>query len=293
MELPEEENMFKVIEQFICSKTGRSETCEDGLVITNDFIAVIDGASSKTKMQINGLTTGQIAKNIVMKTIQEMPFDIDCKAFAELATENIANFYKENNMYEMAKYEAQNRATCCVGVYSEYHNQIWVLGDIKLMIDGQEFDHTIAPDEITVPARVFYIACELKKGKTKESFMEYDIANSYVHGLVDRQVAFQNIDDPEYGYSVIDGFEVPQYLIKIYNLSGAKEVILSSDGYPFLENTLEKSEQELKNLMRIDPLCVGRIESVGMEGYRDYRAIKGLKKGNVSFDDRTYVRFGL
>ena len=37
----------QIIEQFICSKYPDQKKCEDGLFISSDFIAVIDGVTSK------------------------------------------------------------------------------------------------------------------------------------------------------------------------------------------------------------------------------------------------------
>ncbi len=58
------------------------------------------------------------------------------------------------------------------------------------------------------------------------------------------------------------------------------EIVLASDGYPKLKSTLKESEEELAKIIEIDPLC-----------YKTYFSTKGLKKGNFSFDDRTYIRF--
>ena len=44
--------------------------------------------------------------------------------------------------------------------------------------------------------------------------------------------------------------------------------------------SLKESEDELAKIIATDPLC-----------YKTYFSTKGLKKGNVSFDDRTYIRF--
>ena len=40
----------QIIEQFICSKYPDQKKCEDGLFISNDFIAVIDGVTSKGEL---------------------------------------------------------------------------------------------------------------------------------------------------------------------------------------------------------------------------------------------------
>ena len=57
------------------------------------------------------------------------------------------------------------------------------------------------------------------------------------------------------------------------------EIVLASDGYPRLMPTLRESEKELECLLAEDPLCIG-----------DNIATKGLKVGQKSFDDRSYIR---
>ena len=61
-----------------------------------------------------------------------------------------------------------------------------------------------------------------------------------------------------------------------------QEIVLASDGYPFLKPTLANSEAALAHLIATDPQCV-----------RYFIATKGLVSGNRSFDDRTYIRFVL
>ena len=83
-------------------------------------------------------------------------------------------------------------------------------------------------------------------------------------------------------FSVIDGFPIALDKVRVINVSGAKEIVLATDGYPFLYPTLSKSEQALTRQLSEDPLCIGH-----------FKATKGLMRGNQSFDDRTYIRFRL
>ena len=55
---------------------------------------------------------------------------------------------------------------------------------------------------------------------------------------------------------------------------------LATDGDPFLRDTLSASEEALAAQLATDPLCI-----------RTYLATKGQMAGNLSFDDRAYVRF--
>ena len=74
---------------------------------------------------------------------------------------------------------------------------------------------------------------------------------------------------------------VPINKVKVIDVAdGGQDIVLASDGYPFLKNTLEKSEKALSEQLHNDPLCI-----------RYFKATKGLMNGNKSFDDRAYIRF--
>ena len=58
--------MISIIKQFTKSKTGIESANEDGLFISEKYIAVIDGATSKVNKLHNGLTGGQVVRNIII-----------------------------------------------------------------------------------------------------------------------------------------------------------------------------------------------------------------------------------
>ena len=106
-------------------------------------------------------------------------------------------------------------------------------------------------------------------------------ARAQIEPWILKATAFANKAGNSYGYSVLNGGEIPEELVKVIRLSeGEHEILLASDGYPVLKPTLQQSEQELERIMKDDPQCC-----------RLYESTKGLKPGNKSFDDRTYVRF--
>ena len=82
-------------------------------------------------------------------------------------------------------------------------------------------------------------------------------------------------------YAVIDGFPIYREGVKVVSLEkDSQEIVLASDGYPFLKPSLAESEAALEHLIAHDPQCI-----------HEFIATKGLVAGNKSFDDRTYVRF--
>ncbi|MBO0793101.1 MAG: hypothetical protein J2P36_19440 [Ktedonobacteraceae bacterium] len=83
-----------------------------------------------------------------------------------------------------------------------------------------------------------------------------------------------------YWFSVIDGFAVPDEEIRMLRLPDDIEtIVLASDGYPSVKETLLESEQALHEVLRDDPLL-----------FRKYKATKGMNKGQVSYDDRSYIK---
>lgn len=58
------------------------------------------------------------------------------------------------------------------------------------------------------------------------------------------------------------------------------DIVLASDGYPFLEPTLDQSERALAELKASDPHLISRFPTT-----------KGFEPGLDSFDDRAYLRF--
>ena len=61
---------MRIIEQKLVGKHTQ-ETCEDGIVVTDNFIAVIDGSTSKTKIQLNsGMKNGRYCMMLIANYIQ-------------------------------------------------------------------------------------------------------------------------------------------------------------------------------------------------------------------------------
>ncbi len=110
----------------------------------------------------------------------------------------------------------------------------------------------------------------------KEQFLEHDTAREAIIPHMLETMQQQNKK-----YAVIDGFPIPQQCVRIITLDFQPwEVVLASDGYPFLEPTLAASEERLAWQRTHDPLNIGQ-----------FKATKAFAAGNNSFDDRAYIRF--
>ncbi|MGH7456953.1 MAG: hypothetical protein ACRENG_36720, partial [bacterium] len=103
----------------------------------------------------------------------------------------------------------------------------------------------------------------------------------YIETLIKRQALFQN--NPEAGelaFGVVDGFPVEERGILIKQVhEDVQTLVLATDGYPILANSLSKTEKLLRAILREDRLL-----------FRKYKYTKGKGKGQNSFDDRAYLK---
>ena len=56
---------MKVIERKILGKAQDQNLCEDRIIVTDDFIAVIDGATAKGDWTIDGMAPGRYIGDVI------------------------------------------------------------------------------------------------------------------------------------------------------------------------------------------------------------------------------------
>ena len=64
---------MQVIEEFTQSKTGDDSLNEDKIVVTDYFIAVLDGVTSRRGQMLQGMTNGRFAVHTIAAEIARLP----------------------------------------------------------------------------------------------------------------------------------------------------------------------------------------------------------------------------
>ena len=279
---------MKIIESNIIGKKSQ-EACEDGLVMTDDFIAVIDGSTSKTPKHLSpDMKNGRYAMMLISEYIQqEMKADATVDEFCEGITAYIYNkVYLPMGIEEQLRLHPEERLTASAIIYSNQKKEVWMVGDCQAIINGKLYDNSKPYEQEIAQKRVELIAQGLSPAEARKQIEPL---------LIKAMLSGQNQT-----YTVVDGFPIYREGVKIVALkvkpasssietsfqdhlkpvSSPNEVVLASDGYPFLKPTLAESEAALGHLIAHDPQCI-----------HDFIATKGLVAGNKSFDDRTYIRF--
>lgn len=306
---------MKIIESSIIGKKS-PEACEDGMVVTDDFIAVIDGSTSKTPKHLNpDMKNGRYAMMLISEYIrEELKADASVDDFCQGVTAFIYNkVYEKLGVEERLKERPEERLTASAILYSRTRNEVWMVGDCQAIIDGKLYENGKPYEEKIARKRVELIEQGLSPAEARKQIEPL---------LIKAMLSGQNQT-----YTVIDGFPVYREGVKVVSVSdsssvqgsvsssdsssvqdsvsssdscsvqdpvscsgspsasdtipsSSSEIVLASDGYPFLKSTLAASEAALAEQIANDP-----------QNIHSFIATKGIVEGNKSFDDRTYIRF--
>ena len=283
-----EVDFMKIIESSIIGKKS-PEACEDGMVVTDDFIAVIDGSTSKTPKHLNpDMKNGKYAMMLISQYIrEELKTDASVDDFCQGVTAYIYNkVYEKLGVEDWLKEHPEERLTASAILYSRTRNEVWMVGDCQAIIDGKLYENGKPYEQEIARKRVELIEQGLSPAEARKQIEPL---------LIEAMLSGQNQT-----YTVIDGFPIYREGVKVVALkmkpasssievyfqeqtkpiASPNEVVLASDGYPFLEPTLAASEAALAEQIANDP-----------QNIHSFIATKGIVEGNKSFDDRTYIRF--
>ena len=290
---------MKIIESSIIGKKSQ-EACEDGMVVTDDFIAVIDGSTSKTPKHLNpDMKNGRYAMMLISEYIrEELKADASVDDFCQGVTAYIYNkVYEKLGVEERLQEHPEERLTASAILYSRTRNEVWMVGDCQAIIDGKLYENGKPYEQEIARKRVELIEQGLSPAEARKQIEPL---------LIEAMLSGQNQT-----YTVIDGFPIYREGVKVVSVSdscsvqdsvpasdsvpcsdsvsasgtifvSSSEIVLASDGYPFLEPTLAASEVALAEQIANDP-----------QNIHSFIATKGIVEGNKSFDDRTYIRFSV
>ena len=292
-------DFMKIIESSIIGKKS-PEACEDGMVVTDDFIAVIDGSTSKTPKHLNpDMKNGRYAMMLISEYIrEELKADASVDDFCQGVTAYIYNkVYEKLGVEERLQEHPEERLTASAILYSRTRNEVWMVGDCQAIIDGKLYENGKPYEQEIARKRV--------------ELIEQGLSPAEARKLIEPLLIKAMLSGQNRTYTVIDGFPIYREGVKVVSVSdsssvqdsvpasdsvpcsdsvsasgtifvSSSEIVLASDGYPFLEPTLAASEVALAEQIANDP-----------QNIHSFIATKGIVEGNKSFDDRTYIRFSV
>ena len=237
---------------------------------------MIDGSTSKSQYRHSLLrSNGRYAMQLTERYIRRMPKTTTCEQFLTGVTAYIHKHYKKSMLPRLAEHP-EDRLTCSAIVFSRLNREVWMVGDCQCLIGNEYYDNPKPYEAELAAMRAEEVKRQLAAGVKQEELLTNDTARSVIIPRMIETMRQQNVS-----YSVIDGFHIPRQHVRIITLDFRPwEIVLASDGYPYLCPTLEESERRLLQQHTEDPLNIGA-----------FQATKAFHPDFNSFDDRAYIRF--
>lgn len=273
-----------ILEQSVIPKNPQKKS-EDGIVVTNDFIAVIDGSTSKTtRHHCPWMSNGRYAMTLISRYIRKMPPKTSCHDFCKGVTASIFRHYQypilpfltPKSCIQRLLDHPEERLTASAIIYSRVRREVWMIGDCQCLANGEYYDNPKPYEQQLAELRAQRVRELLAEGMTVEEQLVSDPAREVVIAPLLETMKNQNKT-----FAVIDGFRIAEQFVPVFQLDFRPwELVFASDGYPRLANTFIETERLLDIQRKNDPLNIG-----------EFKATKAFIKGNNSFDDRSYIRF--
>ncbi len=264
---------METIERFTYAKNGNENDNEDRIYMSDRFIAVIDGATSKEDRTLDGLTGGQNIDRIVCRCLDEIDDEPEAFDVFETVEQTIRKEFPREEYWP---------AAASAAIYNIGRQELWLIGDCQALINGKPFTNSKKIDAVLSDLRSIVLYSEIASGTSTEELMKDDPGRTAILPFLKDQNKLENIDC-EWGYVVFANGPYNKDFcrdnIKVIKVPDKAQIVLASDGYPELRDTLKESEDCLKKILEEDPLC-----------FRKFKSTKCLSEGNLSFDDRAYIR---
>lgn len=278
---------MKIIESYSEAKSVITPS-EDLAVVSTHFVAVIDGATPKNSYSYNDESPGHLAARVIGETIIELDStlpesaNLEAKEIVERLNNAIARHIQEGLTKD-------SYPTASIALYNINKREVILVGDCIFATKSKDgvlecYTNGKLIDKVLSDWRSDIVKSLLSRAiLTKEDIARKDHGREIIQPFITSQVAFQNIIGHRYSFGAIDGTHTPDEFIKVYKIDeDIEEIILATDGYKELLPTFKETEERLKLQIDEDSLCVDTL-----------RGTKGIKPGNLSFDDRTYIRFSI
>lgn len=214
--------------------------------------------------------------SLIKEFMETVMADITVEEFCHDVTSFIRSRYDDDMMQRLASHPEERMTASCI-VYSRKRNEIWMVGDCQCIAGDTLYENQKPYEAELARRRADIIKTLLESGeRSVDDIRKDDEGRKAI--IPDMVKTMQNQNKT---YAVVDGFDIPMQKVKIIPLGdNCRQIVLASDGYPFLHDTLEESEAALRKQLESDPLNIGC-----------FKATKAYIAGNNSFDDRSYIRF--
>lgn len=258
--------MIELIEKFSLGKYDLGVPSEDRIVFTEHIAAVIDGSSSEVRRE---------------DSVFQLLLDEACERVAGINEHSTINELASSLSCLFLEYGVMaSGAGLFFAIYNSFAHQVWSIGDCQFRTESAIHTNPAPSERLISLARAEFLNASIQMGVLPTAPSLQEAERLFMNYLISAQRGLANDPAHSLGYGVINGTLIPDKFLREIDIEySTAEIILGTDGYPELFTTLAATEDHLKRVQVIDPYCIR--ENIGP---------KGIAPGQVSFDDRAYIR---
>ena len=259
---------FTIFENFTRGKDSLGYS-EDRVITSENHFGVLDGSRGPEDL-------GKETISAILDSAVEYLVSLPATArFEDVASEldTITSWHKK----EAGVIDFKRSGGFVFCLYSNHFNEIWRVGDCKFRNGERVYSNMFKAEEICAAARSLILKSKLNGGLTPQDIMNSVDYHHSIDDLLLHEVSFLNVANDPLGIGAVVGDGIPPVFQERAEARPGR-LVITTDGYPKVFDTLEETEAELEALLIEDPLCIGANQQC-----------KGLAPGLVSFDDRSFV----
>lgn len=250
---------------------------DDVLVITDSFLAIIDGATAKDE-ETQAVSGGRRCAEAAAAALHQYSGNGNLEGFLVHATRLVADVEVALRPRSGWPY---GPPSCSAIILSVARREIWAIGEGLCKVGQSVFRLETPIESLAARARSLVLESLLRDGVPIDELAESDPGRLAALPMLQLASRFRNAVDSPWGFAALDGTRVPPELVRVIPIpDGEREGILASDGYPILGHDLQSSERLLVELEAKDRLFC-----------HEYMATKCRKKDERGFDDRSLIHF--
>lgn len=258
------------------SKQGVGGKCGDAIYYNNHFAAVIDGATPKSSLLWENEPSDVFIANFLKRAFADLPREISMQDAFQFISISFAEHCKGINR-ELSTMRQDERPQASVVIYSDYHKEIWSLGDCRYLVNGKEHRDVKDIDILLSRLRAFVHEVNEVSAESGATIPWPKGERVAIQPFLEQQPWLAN-KRADFGYGVLNGSPEALNFVEVTPVESPGTIVLATDGYPRLFPTLEQTEAFLRECLDKDPGC-----------YHELCGTKGIVGDNVSYDDRAYL----
>ena len=124
---------WSVVEEFVEGK-ATDRACEDLIVVTSSFAAVIDGATDATGMLYDGKGGGLVAAETLASAIEALDPNANAREFADELTTRLQTLARGADDQDSVSAHWPSASLVCL---SFARREVWRIGDCSFLVDGK------------------------------------------------------------------------------------------------------------------------------------------------------------